>query len=156
MSDDDLEHGAVESEAAAGVADEHRVGIDHTGAFVAGRRLRDDAPTEQSILPVTPPRRLVATWLWMSEGTEWERETISKIRARQSVRNQQGYTTSPSADGADDASTDGAGRKWSTKKCTTSPASAPAVYRITSVRYHHGESYSRRMCYGRTLKKNVR
>ena len=79
MSEDDLEHGAVESEAAAGVADAHRVGIDHTGAFVAGRRLRDDAPTEQSILPVTPPRRLVATWLWMSESTEWERETISKI-----------------------------------------------------------------------------
>ena len=91
MSDDDLEHGAVESEAAAGVADAHRVGIDHTGAFVAGRRLRDDAPTEQSILPVTPPRRLVATWLWMSESTEWERETISKIGARQSTRNQQGY-----------------------------------------------------------------
>ena len=91
MSEDDLEHGAVESEAAAGVADAHRVGIDHTGAFVAGRRLRDDAPTEQSILPVTPPRRLVATWLWMSESTEWERETISKIRARLYLEHEQGY-----------------------------------------------------------------
>ena len=83
-----FENAASKSEAAAGVADAHRVGIDHTGAFVAGRRLRDDAPTEQSILPVTPPRRLVATWLWMSESTEWERETISKIGARLTTRNQ--------------------------------------------------------------------
>ena len=87
--------GVGEMEVATHVPDRHVVGIDHAGLLAARRRLREDAAHDGLIMHDQHGGGGVAMWpagSKTSEALECEGERNSKIRARQSTRNEQVFT----------------------------------------------------------------
>ena len=89
--DEDLVHGAVEREPANHMTDRNWVRGDHTGPFCACRRRRNDALSQLTIMHGACLGVVLSVKCETSEDTEIDCDRISKIRARQSTRNEQSY-----------------------------------------------------------------